>query len=405
MTGIMVKARVVDQRASGFGALATAYGAFGYFWGCWVVVFSDFLQAHDLTPGQGSLRFVALSVTAIMTMTLVAPRLEEVSRGVLIAWALVFHAVGALLIAWSSTAWLVVAFGITGIGTGLIDVFVNAAGERIEARSSRSVLQRVHAAYGIGAAIGAVATGIALTLDVSFVAALAVAAVAQGAAALWCVRSDGLRVAGSGSGNKGAAVSLVAFRRWPYLLAPAVVVMAAFFIEGSMDVWSVIYLRRDLGASELAGSGGFAAFALSTAAGRLFASRILFGIGYRRTIFWSGVASGLAGALAVTTTHPTVASLGFLLLGFAMSSSAPAAFGLAGETGQGAGLAIAAMTTVGYSGFVLGPPMLGWLADQAGLRATMAALMVATLAIVTGGFLGRRDETGAVVPRFKTRRG
>ncbi|CAN5568205.1 MFS transporter [soil metagenome] len=378
-------------RAPGFGALAAAYGSFGYFWGCWVVVFADFLRAHDFSPGEGSIRFVALSVTAIIAMTLVAPRLDSVPRGQIIATALVFHAAGALLIGWVSTEWLVAAFAVTGVGTGLVDVFVNSAGQALESRSSRSILQPVHAAYGVGGAVGAVSTGIALTLDVSFVTVLAGSAVVQAAAALWSVRSAVLGAA-SGEQEGGATVSLVAFARWPYLFVPAIIVMAAFFIEGSMDVWSVIYLRETLGASELGGSWGFAAFALSTAAGRIFAARILFGMGYRRTILLSGVGSGIAGALAVATTEPVVASAAFLLLGFCVSSAAPAAFGLAGQAGQGAPLAIAAMTTVGYTGFVLGPPALGWLADEMGLRATMAALMLATVAIVLGGLFDQRHE-------------
>src|SRR5918998_4337800 len=121
--------------APGFGVLAGAYGSFGYFWGCWVVVFADFLRANELSPGQGSVRFVALSVTAVGAMTLVAPRLHAIPRGTIIAWALGFHALGALLVAWSSTGWLIVAFAITGVGTGLIDVFVNDAGEALERRA------------------------------------------------------------------------------------------------------------------------------------------------------------------------------------------------------------------------------------------------------------------------------
>ena len=383
--------------ARGAGVLGASYGAFGFFWGCWVVVFADFLDAHSLTPGQGSVKFVALSVTAIIAMTLLAPRLEAIERGRIVAASLLVHAAGALAIAFAPSGWLVAAFGLTGVGTGLIDVYVNSAGQAIESRSSSSVLQPVHAAYGVGGALGAVMSGVALTVGISYVGVLVVAAVVQAVAGLVSARSTHLRFAPPPD-EAGAAISLSAFRRWPYLLAPAIVVMAAFFIEGSMDVWSVIYLRRTLGASELAGSWGFAAFALSVAAGRLFAARILFGMGYRRTIFWSGLGAGLAGAIAVSTSSPGVASFAFLLLGFSLSAAAPAALGIAGETGAGASLAVAAITTVGYTGFVVGPPALGWLADQSGLRATMAALMLATVVIIVGSLFGRRgsSDTSAI---------
>lgn len=378
--------------------LSVVYAAYGYFWGCWAVLFADFLSAHELSPGDGSWRLVALSVTAVLAMTLIAPRLEGMPRRLAVALALALQGGGALLIALSATEWLLIAFGIAGIGTGLVDVFVNAAGQSLESRTARPVLQTVHACYGVGGALGALSAGAVLTLGGTFRTVLVITVVVQVGVALACTRTRSLAAAEGASGGTSAGFSLVAFVRWPYLLLPALVVLAAFFIEGSMDVWSVIYLRRTLGASNLVGSGGFAAFALATTVGRLFAARLLFGLGYRRTILVSGLGSAVAGLVAVTATRPVVASLGFLLLGVCVSAAAPAAFGLAGGSGRDAALAIAAMTTVGYSGFVLGPPVLGWLAEEAGLRATMAALMVATLLIAVGGVIGRKGTAGELTP-------
>jgi hypothetical protein len=388
----------VGAPARGVGVLSLVYAAYGYYWGAWAVLFADFLSRHDLSPGEGSWRLVVLSATAVLAMTLLAPRMEGVPRRVSVALALALQGGGAFLIAISATDWLVLAFGIAGVGTGLVDVFVNAAGQSIESRSARPVLQTVHACYGIGGALGALVAGGVLSIGGTFRTVLVEAAIVQVAVALACSRTRSLAAAEGASGRGSSAFSLAAFVRWPYLLLPALVVLAAFFIEGSMDVWSVIYLRRTLGASNLVGSGGFAAFALATTVGRLFAARLLFGLGYRRTILFSGLGSALAGLVAVTATSPGVASLGFLLLGVCVSAAAPAAFGLAGGSGRDAALAIAAMTTVGYSGFVLGPPLLGWLAEEAGLRATMAALMVATLVIAVGGVAGRKGTAGELAP-------
>ena len=101
----------------------------------------------------------------------------------------------------------------------------------------------------------------------------------------------------------------------------------------------------------------------------------------------SAAGSLVSGGLSVLTSSPVVASVAFLVLGFSLSAASPAAFGLAGS--EGGGRAIAAVTTVGYTGFVIGPPILGWLADAVSLRATMVAVVVATLG-VAGGALSRR---------------
>jgi hypothetical protein len=280
----------------------------------------------------------------------------------------------------------VVGFTVVGLGTGIIDVFVNSAAHEIELASGRSVLQWVHAFYGVGGVTGGLGAGVALTLGAEPESLLLVTAVAQGAITAWVVSTEGLRIRGA-AGGTGQRVTLAVFLARSALLLPGLVVLSAFFIEGSMDVWSVIFLRRTLGASVMTGAVGFAAFAAATATGRAFAARVLFDLGYRRTIVISAAGSLASGAFAVLTSSPVVASVAFLVLGFSLSAASPAAFGLAGS--EGGGRAIAAVTTVGYTGFVIGPPILGWLADAVSLRATMVAVVVATLG-VAGGALSRR---------------
>jgi MFS family permease len=365
-------------------ALVLAYASFGFFWGTWVVVFSDFLHLHDLTPGGASSALVALSVTSIAVMILATPRLESWPRRSSLSLAFGLQAVGAVGIALAPTGLLLPVFALTGAGTGLIDVFVNAAASEVEIAGGRPVLQWVYAGYSFGGVLGALGTGLLLSGGAESAWPLVLAAAVQVAAATMC-KFKVFFQEGRAKLERPAGSSLSVFVRAPLLLVPALVVMSTFFIEGSMDVWSVIYLRRTLGASTIAGSLGFSAFGLAMGTGRIFAASILFRMGRRRTISWSAAGSILAAAVAVTTSNPVIASIAFLVLGFSMAAAAPAAFGVAG--GPAAGVVVAAITTVGYTGFVVGPPIMGWLADEIGLRATMAALMVATAGIGAGAML------------------
>ena len=379
------------------GSLATSYLVFGGFWGAWAVIFSDFLSQRSLTPGQASLHFAALSATSIAVMTFVAPRFRTIGHGSVIAIGLGFHALGALLIAWVPNLWLALAFAGTGIGTGLIDVFVNTAGQEIETELERPVLQWLHATYSVGAALGAMISAVALRAGADATDVLIGTAILQFGAA-FAARALRRPVPNNLPVEGADRTSLGVFLRAPLLLIPAAIVLFSFFIEGSMDVWSVIYLRRTMDATALAGAGGFALFSIAMAVGRGFAARLLFGLGYRRTILFAGFGSMTAGAVAVITTRPAVASLAFLVLGFCMASAAPAAFGLAGRWGQEAGTIIAAMTTVGYTGFVVGPPIMGWLADRFGLRASMLVVVLATMGIALGGLLSRGRRGSDPVP-------
>src|SRR5207249_9713334 len=123
------------------------------------------------------------------------------------------------------------------------------------------------------------------------------------------------------------AFSLSALVRSPALWVPALAVLFAFLVEGSMDVWSGLYLRSQLHASAWTASIAFVAFSGAIFFGRLFAGRVLFNLGPRITIISSGIGAACAGLLAVLTSDPWLVGLAYLLLGFCIRSAAPAVGG------------------------------------------------------------------------------
>lgn len=375
-------------------SLAGVYAAFGTFWGVFGVAFTDFMAARDLTYGSAGTLFAGLSIVSILVMVTVPQRLERFARGRIVALAISTNALGVLLLAVLPDAVLVVAFLVAGLGTGLVDVFVNAAGQEYEAATVKPILQRLHATYSFGTAGGALATGLALGSGVRFEAPIVAAAIAMASAALvaWRLLVD---VRSEDDIRETHGLSLSVLVTVPALLVPALVLAAAFFVEGSMEVWGVVYLRESLGASPDVGSWGLAAFASALGLGRLFAARVLFRLGARTTLVASGIGSLAIGSLALLVGHPVLASVAFLGLGFAVAAAAPAAIGMVGGAGVNVGTAVAAISTFGYVGFVLGPPVLGWLADVRGVHITVGVIVAGCVGILAGGVLApRREPTG-----------
>ena len=368
--------------------LVAAYVSFGYFWGCWSVVFIEFLAANRFSYSRISMNLMALTIASMITMTVVTPRIAHLLPSVSLPMALGLYGAGILMMPWASDWLLIVAFATTGTGTGLIDVLVNQIGHNLEATSGRPVLQPIHAGYSMGAVAGAMGSALILVTGGSFGVALTVAAAMQGAALIVCATSSAFRDRQPAERSR-ERMSLAALWRNPALLATALIVVSAFFVEGSLDVWAVTYLRETLGAGIIAGALGFSAFGVATAFGRTFAAKILFGMGYRRTILFSGIGSVCAGTLAVVAPNAWIATIAYLVLGFCLASAGPAAFGSITGTSSEVSVAIAAVTTVGYIGFVIGPPILGWLADATGIRSTMVLITVATTGILIGGYLTR----------------
>jgi hypothetical protein len=263
-----------------------AYWSFGQFWGVWVILVLEFQRQHSLTDSHLGLLYSLLSVAAILTMLAGAPRLQRLSLRASVPSSLATLAIAALALAVGPRSMLVVTFVLVGIGNGLIDVYVNVAAQREEHRTRRPVLQWLHASYALGGVTGAAAAGALRTVGLDHRLGLAASGVALLATAWWNLQSASREPAAEGATS---VLSVSALRRSPALWIPALTVLFCFLVEGSMDIWSGLYLREELGASPAAAGAAFAAFAGSLFVGRLFAAKVLFGLGPRRTIVIAGI--------------------------------------------------------------------------------------------------------------------
>lgn len=370
--------------------LLSGYWAFGQYWGVWVILVAKLNEAHGLSYGDIGLGLTLLSIVAIVVMALVAPRLSRLPLGVTVPCSLVALGVGAFAMALLPTPALWSAFVLVGAGNGLIDVFLNVQAQRMEVATRRPILQWLHASYALGGVTGAVLAGAIGALEVDYRLGIVGAGVALFCAALWNLVRGSLD-RGTEAGT--TAFSLSALARHPRLWVPALVILFAFLVEGSMDAWSGLYLQDELRASATAAALAFAAFSASLFLGRLFAGRVLFGMGSRATILVSGIGAALGGAIAAVTDSTVVVALAFLVMGFAIAAAAPAGYGLVERAAPGDQThAIAAVTTVGYSGFVWSPPIFGWIALTFDLRAAMAVIVSSTAGIVLAGLLTPGDR-------------
>jgi MFS family permease len=369
--------------------LLAAYWSFGQFWGVWVILVLEFQRHHSLTDSHLGFLYSLLSVAAIVTMLAGAPRLQRRSLRTSVPLSLASLAVAELALAVGPTSMLAVTFVLVGVGNGLIDVYVNVAATHEERRTHRPVLQWLHASYAFGGVTGAAAAGALRTFGLDHRLGLAAAGIALLATAWWNLRRAPREPAAEGATS---VLSVSALRRSPALWIPALTVLFCFLVEGSMDIWSGLYLREELGASPAAAGAAFVAFAGSLCVGRLFAARVLFGLGPRRTIVIAGIGGGIGGTIAVLADSTPVVAAAFLLMGFAMSAAGPAGFSLVERITDDPN-AIAAVATVGYTGFVWSPPLLGWIADTVDLRAAMAIIVLATVGITATGLFARGRGT------------
>jgi hypothetical protein len=285
--------------------------------------------------------------------------------------------------------WLLGAFLLVfGAANGATDVAMNAHGIAVEKRLGRSIMSSLHAGWSVGGltAAGAAALGAVVGLDARVEASIAAAVLLSFSAVV------SLRLGTATAAEAGPAPKLQRPPRGVVLLG--VLCLAIMVTEGAMGDWSGLYLRDEVGADPSLAAIGFAGFSAGMAGGRFFGDWLAdrFGTG---TVLRAGAALAmfaLGGLLLVG--DPVVAVIGFTLVGLGVSNAVPLLFSAAGRVpGTSSAPALAAVFTMGYTGFIAGPPVIGILADLVSLPAALALLCLAAGSVVVFG--GRATHAAA----------
>lgn len=255
-----------------------------------------------------------------------------------------------------------------GAALGTLDVAMNIHAVEVERAAPRPLMSGFHAMFSLGALAGAGGVTLLLTLGLAPVAAAAGAS----AVTMACVI--------------GAAPHLLRARGdepAPFALPRGVVLWLAalaaitFLVEGAMLDWGALLLLAKGVLPQAQAGLGYMIFSVAMTIGRLTGDRIVAAAGPRWTLI-AGGALGVAGlALMVAAEGVWPALAGFALVGFGASNIVPVLFSLAGrQSVMPPGLAVAAVVTVGYAGILIGPALIGFVAEATGLGAAFALLAV-----------------------------
>jgi MFS family permease len=166
------------------------------------------------------------------------------------------------------------------------------------------------------------------------------------------------------------------------LWALAAVAFLCFFIEGAIGDWGTVYLRSTLHLSAATAATGYAAFSLAMMTGCFVGDYLKMRWGATNLLRASGALVAFGFGFALLGMTYIAAILGFLVAGCGLSNMVALIFGAAARRSPGGvGTAIAAASSIGYLGFLVGPPMVGSLSGFVGLRVALASIVVAGVVI------------------------
>jgi fucose permease len=273
-----------------------------------------------------------------------------------------------------------------GAGSALFDVAINSEGNALEMQAPRKVMSGLHAMFSLGGMAGAL---LCAGLHRAAVApALQVAAAAPVLALVLLAAAPWLSSHRSDSEESPAPIA------WPrgVLLWMGLLTGLCMVAEGSMYDWSALYVHQELRTDAATGALGFAAFSAAMAIGRLFGDRVRERLTPVALLRASGTLAALGMAIALSFGSPGAALLGFMLVGLGLANVVPVLFAAAAQVpGVAAAHGVAAVSSVGYLGFMVGPPLIGALARWSSLSAALwaVALFAVLMAAAARAVLAR----------------
>lgn len=369
-------------------AVSTIFFVNGTVFASWVPHIPFVQTRLDLSEGILGLALLAIAAGAVTSLTLSGWLVGRFgSRRVTSVATVFFCAVLPLPILAPDLPLLIPALMLLGMGNGAMDVAMNAQGVAVENRYSWPIMSSFHGLFSLGGLFGAGLGGLLLSAGVHPLGHVLGTALVMGLVGLIALT----RLLPDGPREPAQPV---------FALPPRPVVglsLLAFFSlvgEGAMADWSAVYLRNWLGAGPGLAAAGFAAFSLMMALGRLTGDRLKSRFGPVNLVRYSTALAAAGLGLALLLGHPAAAIIGFGCVGLGLANVVPILFSAAGRTpGVGVGTAIAAVATVGYLGFLAGPPLIGFAAEATSLPLALWLVVFAIASVAAfSHIIGRANN-------------
>lgn len=347
----------------------------------------------------GSILF-SLPLGLILTLPVTGMLLQKYSsKYIMFTGALAFNAMLAF-IGFASQPWhLAVALFLFGSSRNLMNISVNAQSIGVQALYDTSIITTFHGIWSVAGFLGAATGSLMVAFDFPpsihfFISGLAMIIV--------CFIGLPNTLNEKPNKKEGSKSFILPDRS---LLKFGLISFASMSIEGTMYDWSGIYFQKVVHASKDVVTLGYVVYMIAMTAGRFLGDRLINVYGVPLMLKISGILTFLGLMTAALFPSPLVAGFGFMLTGFGVSCITPLVFSLAGKNkSMSGGAAIASISTVGYFGFLVLPPLIGYISHMAGLRWAFAIIALfgamITIMMMTSKIEQDEESTKNTKPKY-----
>ncbi len=367
-------------------AVAAYYFVPGVVFASWASRIPDIKHLLHLGNGQLGTVLFAIPIGQLLMMAFSGVLVNKFGSKKMLVLSEVLYAVVLFCIGCSSTvAALTAALVGFGMMANLMNIATNTQACLVEKMYGRNIMSSFHGLWSLGGfaggIIGALFANTLLPIEVHYAAVLALSLI---------ILAAGLRFLVNDTTAKAEEEDVPKFSFKtidPVLFLLGLMGFAGMFCEGTVYDWSSVYFASVVKPDEAFVRAGYIAGMGAMTLGRFFADGFVTKYGPSRVLKTCGalIVTGLWMAAALPWLVP--ATLGFLLVGFGISSSVPICYSIAGKLGTiKASIAITIVSSISFFGFLVGPPVIGWLSEVTGLRIALSiaaclGLMIAFVSV------------------------
>jgi fucose permease len=269
--------------------------------------------------------------------------------------------------------WLIIPlFFLMGVFGGSMDIAINGQAVYVERAYNKPIMSSFHALFSLGTVLGAGFGALFAKIETPLVTHFGICVAICIALIMWAmfhlVKDESVETTENGETHKNTEGG--AFRLPTKAILPlGIIAFCGMSGEGAIADWSALYMNKIIGMDVSFSALAFGAFTLAMTTGRFLGDFVIEQYGQRKILIFNSLAAILGLIIVLIFNNPYLVLMGFFITGLGVATIVPVVYSAAGNTeGVPPSVGIAMATTVGYAGFFVAPPVIGYLADVFSLR-------------------------------------
>ena len=379
------------QAISGRWAVAALFFINGFNMGAWAPQIPQMMERHGLKSGFMGVLIVMIGLGAVSAMLFSGKLIaHHGSRKMVMFFAICFIPMFPLMILMPSPVLAVPFLILFGAFGGCMDVAMNSNAVAVERKLGRAIMSSSHGFWSLGGFIGGAVGGRAIELfgyDMQAIGVAVIGAVTLLIASRFVVNDP--------PHDEEVKPKAQMFPRIPILYVLGAMALFSMIPEGAVLDWAAVYVKSELGADLTRQGLAFGLFSGAMAVIRFLGDAVRNRFGAVATLRASGIIGAVGLLIGAVAPNDVVAIAGFAFAGIGVANMVPIMFSAAGNyPGLPAGSGIATATMIGYTGYLLAPSIIGFVAQHIGFRFTYGS--VAVLLLIVAALAGKTSAADQV---------